>query len=104
MVSTSNLVSSENEKTTAACNFQTMAMNSFVTSHDLMKSQIGGIWCKHKAIHSFAMAEPWKSALINTHRQKALSKPTSNKLKEKTSFTLKMYHLCKRDSGTGVFL
>ena len=29
-VSNSNLVSSENEKATTACNFQTMAMNSFV--------------------------------------------------------------------------
>ena len=33
VVSTSNLVSSETEKTTTSCNFQTM--NSFVMSHDL---------------------------------------------------------------------
>ena len=39
--STSNLVSSENEKTTTACNFQTMAMNSFVIPHDLMRGQTG---------------------------------------------------------------
>ena len=32
VVSTSNLVSSETEKTTAACNFQTMAMKTFVMS------------------------------------------------------------------------
>ena len=41
VVSTSNLVSSENEKKTTACNFQTMAMNSFVISHDLMRRQMG---------------------------------------------------------------
>ena len=41
VVSTSNLVSSENEETKTACNFQTMAMNSFVMPHDLMRGQIG---------------------------------------------------------------
>ena len=41
VVSTSNLVSSENKKKTTACNFQTMAMNSFVISHDLMTGQMG---------------------------------------------------------------
>ena len=38
VVSTSNLVSSENEKT-PACNFQTMAMNSFVMPHNLIRGQ-----------------------------------------------------------------
>ena len=33
---------SENEKTTTACNFQTMAMNSLVIPHVLMRDQIGG--------------------------------------------------------------
>ena len=38
VVSTSNLVSSENDKTTKAdCNFQTMAINYFVVSLDLME-------------------------------------------------------------------
>ena len=37
-VSTSNLVSSENEKTTAR-NFQAMAMNSFVMPHNLIRGQ-----------------------------------------------------------------
>ena len=37
----SQLVSSENQKTTAACNFQTMAMNSSAMPHDLMSDQIG---------------------------------------------------------------
>ena len=37
----SKLVSSENEKITTACNFQTMAMNSSVMPHDLMSDQIG---------------------------------------------------------------
>ena len=40
IVSTSNLVSSENEKKTAF-NFQTMAANSFVIPHDLMRGQMG---------------------------------------------------------------
>ena len=41
VVSTSNLVSSETEETTTACNVQTMAMNSFVMPYDLMRDQIG---------------------------------------------------------------
>ena len=40
VVSTSNLVSSETEETTAACNFQTMPLNSFVNPH-LMRGKIG---------------------------------------------------------------
>ena len=41
VVSTSNLVSLENEKTTTT-NFQTMAMkSSSVMPHDLMRGQIG---------------------------------------------------------------
>ena len=31
----------EKQKKKAACNFQTMAMNSFVIPHDLMKDQMG---------------------------------------------------------------
>ena len=47
VVSTSNLVSSENKENrtkkrqTIACDFQTMAMNSFVIPHDLMTGQMG---------------------------------------------------------------
>ena len=41
VVSTSNLVSSENEKITTACILQTMVMNFFVMPHDLMRDQIG---------------------------------------------------------------
>ena len=43
VVSTSNLVSSENEnkKKTTACNFQNMAINSFGIPYDLMRGQIG---------------------------------------------------------------
>ena len=40
VVSTSNLVSLENEKITAS-NFQIMAMKSSVMPHDLMRGQIG---------------------------------------------------------------
>ena len=38
VVSTSNLVSLEKKRT---CNFQTMAMNSFVMPYDLMRGWIG---------------------------------------------------------------
>ena len=41
VVSISNSISSDNEKTTIACNFQMMTINSFVMLHDLMKGQIG---------------------------------------------------------------
>ena len=41
VVSTSKLVSSEAEKTTTACNFQSMPINSFVMPHNLMRGQIG---------------------------------------------------------------
>ena len=41
VISTSNLISSENEKKeTTTCNFQTMAMISFVIPHDLMRGQM----------------------------------------------------------------
>ena len=40
VVSTSNLNSSETEKETAACNFQTEVVNSFGMPHDLMIGQI----------------------------------------------------------------
>ena len=62
VVSTSNLASSENEKITTACNFQTMAMNSAVMPHDLIKGQIGNfaymqIW----SYCSFMITEMWKA-------------------------------------------
>ena len=41
VVSASKLVSSETKKTTTACDFQTMTMNYFVMTHDLMRDQIG---------------------------------------------------------------
>ena len=41
VVSTSNLISSETEKKTTACNFQIMVMNSFVMPHDLKRGQMG---------------------------------------------------------------
>ena len=41
VLSTTNLVSSETEETTTACNFQTIAMSSFVMPHDLIRGQIG---------------------------------------------------------------
>ena len=45
VVSTSHLVSSEIEKTAAACNFQTMARNSSVIRHELMGGQTGTYAC-----------------------------------------------------------
>ena len=56
VVSTLNLVPSETEKTTTVCNFQTMAMNSFVMSHDLMRRQIGSYENERLLIRSFMMA------------------------------------------------
>ena len=41
VVSTSNFVSSEIKKIAAACNFQTMTINSFAMPHDLMTDQTG---------------------------------------------------------------
>ena len=41
VVSILNLFSSENEKTTTACSFQTMGINSIVIPHDLTRDQIG---------------------------------------------------------------
>ena len=40
VASTSNLISSENEKISTACDFQTMVMNSSVMPHDLMRGHI----------------------------------------------------------------
>ena len=60
VVSTSNLVSSENEKTTTACNFQTMAMNSFVMAHDLMRGQI----------RSYAYMQEWRYSKFHDSRTK----------------------------------
>ena len=41
VVSSSNLVSSEAEKATIACSFQTLLIISFIMPHDLMRGQIG---------------------------------------------------------------
>ena len=65
-VSTSNLVSLEAEKTTTACNFQTMPNNSFVWWE--VEEEAMNI-CKYKAICSFMMAELWKSTLRNIDTQ-----------------------------------
>ena len=51
VASTSHLVSLEIEKTTAAFNFQTMVMNSFVMPHDLRIGQIGS--CAYMEIWSY---------------------------------------------------
>ena len=91
VVLTSNLVSLET-KTKPACNFQAMATNAFVMNM---------IWWEVKQ-------EPMQTRdylLVNsrwqdcgnepyeTHIHKtAKSKPTSNKLKEKVCFTLKMHY------------
>ena len=51
VVSTLNLVSSENKKKTA-CNFQIMAVNSFVIPHDLRRDQIGTYAYMQTSIYS----------------------------------------------------
>ena len=87
VVSTSCVVSSENEKT-IACNFQTMTMNTFVIHIVWWEAKWEAMHiCKHEAIHSFMMAELRKRSL-----KIAKSKPTSNNLKEKICFTLKMHY------------
>ena len=45
VVSTSNLVSSEAEKTTTICNFENMNITSFIMPHDLMRGQIENYGC-----------------------------------------------------------
>ena len=55
VVSTSNLVSSENKKITTASYFQTMAMKSSVMPHNLIRGQMH-IY-KYEASLSFMMAE-----------------------------------------------
>ena len=57
VVSTLNSVSSENEKTTTACNFETMTMNSFHNS-TLFERPNRKIWIyANIAIRSFMVAE-----------------------------------------------
>ena len=68
VLSTSNLASSEIEKTTTACKFQTTAMNSFVMPHDLKRDGIGSYaYMQNEAIRSFMMAEPLESTLRSTY-------------------------------------
>ena len=87
VVSTSNLVSSEAEKTTTTCNFQNMNINSFIMSHDLMRGQIGSygyIYANIKLLlHLFMMAELLKSALRNTYTKDSKIKKISQQLVEK---------------------
>ena len=74
VVSTSNLVSSGNEETTAASNFWTMATNFFcyATWFDEVSNRKLFIYIyiyiyTHEAISNFMTAELWKSALRNTY-------------------------------------
>ena len=69
LVSTSNLVSLENEKPTTTCNFQTIAMSTIVMLHDSMTGQIGSYVNEKLLILSFMMAELLKSPLRNTYTQ-----------------------------------
>ena len=68
-----------------------MAKISFVTPHDLMEAKKDAIHilCKYEAICSFMMAELWKTPQ-ETNIQKT-AKSTSNMLKGKNCFTLKMH-------------
>ena len=77
--STSNLVSSEADKTTIACNFQTMSINSFVMPNNLVRGQIGSCMdiCKYKSIRSFMMANLYKISQRNTSKQQNQNQPVA---------------------------
>ena len=94
VVSTSNLLSSETEKTTTACNFQTMTMNSFVISHDLMRGQIGGHANERLLICSFMMVELWKSALRNISTQNSKIKTDQQWVERKNVFYFENAFFC----------
>ena len=72
VVSTSNLVSSENK---TACNFQTLIINSFVMPHDVMRGQIGS----YAYIQTRNFKKP-SNKLICIKKTTVKSKPTSNNL------------------------
>ena len=57
VASTSNLVSSVSEKKTIACNFQTIAINSFVIAHDMMGDQMRTYVYLLISSYCFMMAE-----------------------------------------------
>ena len=67
VVSTSNLVSSEAEKTTTIYNFQTM--NIIILLCHMTWWEVKMKIYKYKAIPSFMMAEMSKSSLRNTYKQ-----------------------------------
>ena len=61
------------QKTTAS-NFQTMAMNSFVIPHDLMRGQRGTyVYMQTLTIRSFMIAELWNSYLRNIYTQNGIN-------------------------------
>ena len=66
VVLTSNLVSSETGETTTACNFQTMAMNSFFIPHDLMRSQIGSYTYMQFGVLIDTIGQAFIHALLST--------------------------------------
>ena len=73
-VSTSNLVSSEAEKTTTTCNFQNININSFIMPHDLMRGQIGSYEYRQIQSYSSYDAKLSKSAIRNTYTQNSKMK------------------------------
>ena len=84
VVSTSNLVSSENEKTTTACNFQTMAMNSFVMAHDLMRGQIRSYaYMQEWSYSKFYDSRTKKNTLRNTYTQNSKIKNDQQKVERR---------------------
>ena len=69
IVSTSNLVSLENEKI-IACNFQIMVMNSSVMPHDLIRGQIGSYaYMQIRSYSKFHDDRSVKSTISNTYTQ-----------------------------------
>ena len=69
IVSTSNLVSLENEKI-IACNFQIMVMNSSVMPHDLSRGQLGSYaYMQIRSYSKFHDDRSVKSTISNTYTQ-----------------------------------
>ena len=67
VVLTSNLASSEVEKTTTTCNFQTININSFVMPYDLMRGQKGSYGST-----VFTRVSTWGAHLILSSQRGAL--------------------------------
>ena len=80
-----------NKKKTAACNFQTMPMNCFVMSYDLMRGQIESYKYMIRSYLQFHDGRAVKKPLRNIYTLNSKIK-NDNKLKGKICFILKIYY------------